>query len=579
MDICIKERRVFMWKKINDATITEADSPSIISEYIEMNNIRRSTDYLGEVKKEVRATGLGYVVQGDVSIELASNNLFAQYRATSTGKKKIFAQLANYDKSGVFQRGKLKAKPFLVPSGMLDNEDNPLRDWEKEYTNHDYVHPDIAYDDVGVGGYKYWMIASLLPALNSGGVTWEDEDLFVSNNGTDWMRVKSLYEPSKSYHAPNVSLPQQGIEQSNSRKNGFLPCPAQGQVLEMSVPASNGAAEMDRESVTVAETLPWKHDPAIMIDGGYVYTYHSFHVPIAGRTGGKNRFVVCVRSNDGVNWEVIRADGSTMLITEETSRQIFTKDAQGRYNFMYYSYSTGYTNPKVLKYGEGDYELIYGNNYALKWKGTTPYSFDFTTSYPFKELASGNHPDILLDKSNGSLYYINNDGFYISNDRGVSFTKYSNYPAWLGGLTGIPYKKAMCFGEGGKVVLVEAQRLLMPAPKRIRVSGQNSSSNRTHQVLIYTYDSIADMVSKATNGLNDGYIDLQIAKVNYETGERDSYFYPYVSTTGITSNVNNPSVAVQIGEIDVVKGDILFLYVTLNSRNGGKIVFCGLDIF
>lgn len=559
------------------ATIAEAKKlaklvqPKTYTNFIELNTVRSELTTLNPFIKDLSPMGISYALESNN--DSASNTLFAQIQSTEKGKKSIYANLMKY-MGGVSAFGILKGTPFTVPSGQFDNE-GTLPNYIDRYSKHDYCHPDIAYDTIGVAGFKYWMISSVLPANNAGDVIWEDEDLFVSNDAKNWQRVRSLYESDKTYTTASLRLPPQTLAMANARKYAFLPCPANGDTIEISVPADNGEIALDRVNITLTG-LPWKHDPAIIIDGGYVYTYHSFHLPYVDRDGGKNRFIVCVRTNDGINWEVVRTDGSTMLLTEATSRQIFTKDAQGRYNYMYYAYSRGYSNPEVIKWGENDYELYYGENFGFRVKGTTPYNFDFNKTYPVGSTGgSPNHPTVIKDGN--KLYLINNKAVYFSDNRGQTLVKLPYYPMWLGGVTGIPYKKTMCIGEGGKVILVEAQRYHMQAYVRPAVNGF-SATNDENLLFVYEYISIADFIGKATTGLVDAYVDFQLCKVNYTTQKRELIVFPAVGLMNTTTQVNKPLQRVKVAELDFQEDDTLFVYITLNSRNGAKIVFSGIDI-
>lgn len=556
----------------NVAERIEQSHPEILTDFKELDTVRGNTSDVGNLTKGLAPLGISYTLSGESNKDSMGNNLYTQHNIVTSGTKEIYINLANFinDKVSV---GKLKPMPFTVPSGQLDNE-GTLNNWNQQFNNDDLVHPDIAYSATGVAGYKYWMISSIYPSINDGKALWEDEDLFVSNNGKDWLRVKSLYEGAKSYTAPNISLPPQSLVTDSARKHAFLPVPSVGDTIETSVPADNGAPALDRVSITV-QASPWKHDPAILIDNGYVYTYHSFHLPYTDRTGGSNRFLVCIRTNDGINWEVVRTDGSTMPLTEETSRQIFTKDNQGRYNYMYYAYSRNYSNLKVVKYGEGDYELLYGYNFTFRVKGTTPYNFDFSQQYPLKDLGGGNHPAALLDK--GNLYIMTNNLLAVSSDRGESFTTYQKYPAWQGGISGYPYKKALCIGEGGKVILADVERQNTNEKSKPNVNGFSATIG-VHQMYLYEYPSVADLVSKAQNGLVDGYIDLQLVKVNYKRSSRSTRLYPYITNNATTSIVNNPLQRIKVTDIEVEGGDVLHLYVSLNARNGARIVFGGIEI-
>ena len=550
---------------------TSLGETTLITEFTDVNKTRIISSEVGTVERTISPMGLSYALTGSVEKDSLSNNIFAKHNVVKAGSKQIYVYLANFINNTV-SVGKLTPTPFTIPSGQFDNADSPVN-LTNVFDKDDYCHPNIAYDATGVAGYKYWMIASILPAYNELEATWEDEDLFVSNDAITWERIKSYYEDAKTYTATGLSLPPQILATANARKYAFLPSPSDGEQIEISVPADNGAIALDRLTITLTG-LPFKHDPAIFIDGGYVYTYHSFHVPYVDRTGGSSRFLVCVRTNDGINWEIVRTDGSTLILTEATSRQIFTKDAEGKYNYMYYAYNRNNSNPHVLKYGEGDYELVYGYNFTKRYKGTTPYNFDFTQEYSFQDQGSGNHPGLLLDSS--TLYLINQDSLYVSANRGETFTKYDHPPMWLGGLAGLSYKKSMCIGPTGKVILVEAQRqittsALIPEDNRI------ASTGRSHQLYITEYASVADLVLKAQDGLVDSYIDVQIVKTDFN-GKRLVRFFPYISNNDTTYVVNSPLQRIKLADIDVTENDTLFIYVTLNTRNGSKIIFGGIEI-
>lgn len=563
-----------LYKASLEASLNNVKSvqPRFINNFVELNKVRNAVSSVTPVAKDLMPTGVGYIVEGQSGIENASNNLYAQIQSAEKGKKGIYAHLMKF-LAGTPALGTLKPTAFTIPSGQFDN-DGTLANYNNRYSKAEYCHPNIAYDAAGVAGFKYWMISSILPANNQGDVVWEDEDLFVSNDAKNWQRVRSLYESDKSYTTATLRLPPHSLATSNARKYAFLPCPSVGDVIEISVPADNGGAALERVNITLT-ALPWKHDPAILIDGGYVYTYHSFHLPYVDRDGGKNRFIVCVRTNDGINWEVVRTDGSTMLLTEENSKTIFTKDAQGRYNYMYYAYSRGYGNPEIIKWGENDYELYYGENFQFRVKGTKPYNFDFSTTYPIGPTASGNHPGLL--KSGNTLYLINNNAVYKSTDRGATLTKLPYYPMWLGGVSGIPYKKALCVGEGGKVILVEAQRFHMQQFS-MPAENQFSATNDANFMSLYEFASVAAFEGFAQNGLVDAYMDVQLCKVNLISQKREYFVMPALSLKNLTTQVNRPLQRVKIVDMNFEQGDTLHMYVTLSSRNGAKIVFGGIDI-
>ena len=544
----------------------------MISKFVEMNKVRNSeVSTLESVRKDIGSTGLRYIVSGSSTVDSSSNNIFTQTQINSGGTRSVSVHLMKTI-DGVKTLGDLKATPFTVPSGQFDNPDT-LSNYADTYPLYSYVHPSIAYNATGIGGFKYWMMASTLPAGNMGDSTWEDEDVFVSNDAKTWQRVRSLYEDAKDYTTATLRLPPHNLVKTNARKNAFLPCPSVGDTIEISVPANNGAPALERTNITLV-ALPWKHDPFIMFDGGYLYAYVSYHLPYVDRDSGKNRFIVCVRTANGVDWDVVRSDGSTMRLTETSSRTIFTKDEQGRYNYLAYFYNYGGSNPEVIKYGEGDYEFIYGNNFSRRYKGTAPYAFNFTDILPMQDVGSFNHPTLLLNA--GTLYLLNHKALYASTDRGVTFTQYAKNPTWVGGVASIDYKKALCIGTGGKLMYVDTQRIV--SANTLGIQGGFTTSNNINLLTTYEYPSVADFVSKATNGLVDAYIDVQLIVSNQAAKTRSVHFYPAVSLNSMSASVNLPMQRITIDTIDFQAGDLLTFYVTLNSRNGAEIQFGGIDI-
>lgn len=211
---------------------------------------------------------------------------------------------------------------------------------------------------------------------------------------------------------------------------------------------------------------------------------------------------------------------------------------------------------------------------ALKLKLPPPYNFDFSTQYPLQEKSAGNHPGLL--RSGNDLYLTTNDGFYKSTDRGTTFTALADYPFWLGGFTGLAYKKALCIGESGKVILVEAQRFVLngfSAP----VNDNFSTTNNSNLMFVYEYASVAELISMA-NKLNDAYIDIQLYKVNYADSSRQYYVKPALGMTRLSGSVHNPLQRVKITDIVCKAGDVLHLYLILNARNAASVNFGCIEI-
>ena len=522
---------------------------------------------LTPIEKQLAPLGISYSVLS--SEDSAGNNLFAQVDAKITGKKSVYAYLMK-TVADVKQVGVLKHTPFTTPSGSLDNPNS--FSFADKYPNYLTTHPSIAYTETPIAGFKYWMVSSTFPPTSEGGVLWEDEDLFVSNDAKSWQRVRSMYETDKSYTTATLRLPPQTLVTSGSRKNMFLPSPVAGGTFEVSVPVTNGLPAIDRKSYTVSSKLPWKHDPNLIIDGGYVYVYHSFNVFFDQRNDKKSHFFVCVRTSNGIDWDFVRSDGSTLRITEETSKQVFTKGADGKYNYLSYAYDDGRSDPEVVKFGEGDYELFYGRNFTTRFHGTTPYSFDFQSPAVVKDLSNMNHPTLIL--VGGVLYNLSNYYCHTSVDRGTTWTKLPHYPLWRGGAYGFNYKKSGCIGEGGKFIVADVVRISAQAYE----VNTRAVTNDVNTMNLFEFSSFADFLDKANNGLVDAYIDVQITKVNLDTKSRTVINLPNISLTNASLGGNLGLQRLKIAELNISTGDVIYFNISLNSRNNAKITFGGIEI-
>lgn len=548
--------------------------PMEVSAFVELDRVLEYHPIdLVPFTKNVGPNGSYFAVQGEAGVDAKGNNLFAKIENIPAGDVTLVADLS-CRAEGVSNTPKVSMTMIETASGMLDNP-NPLASYVGRYPLDNYAHPSIAYTDTPIGGFKYWCVASILPGADADAI-WEDEDILVSNDGVTWERVRSLYETDKAYTTDTLRLPPHDFA-SGARVHGFLPVPDLGDTIEISMPADNGAAAVDNLTITVGPTLPWKHDPCILIDGGYVYIYHSFHVPYVDRQGGTNRFVVCTRTNDGVNWECVRSDGSTYALDSPTAaRQMFTKDGSGRYNYLHYAYATGNSNPEVIKYGAGDYEFIYGANFSRRHAGTTPWDFDFSTSLPFQDVGSGNHPGLLYTGS--ELLLVNSDTLYRSTDRGVSFTAKPFYPLWVGSVDNLPYRKSMCMGPSGEVLVVDTKRLTNAASAARGVGEAYAQTHRYHKIFLARFDSVADFIAAADDGLDDAYIDVQVDIINEPNLTRKCLFRNYIGNVSTTGGVNNPYQLVPLLDLDIEDNDVVYVYLTLTARGDSKVGVNGLSI-
>lgn len=543
-------------------------STKIVSQFTQLDKVRDPTyTSLAPVGKDVGPLGITYSLKS--TEDSAANNLYAKHDVTETAKKAIYMHVMKFV-NDVRTVGVLSPTPFTVPSGSLDNPDS-FADVSK-YPNYMTVHPSMAYTDTAINGFKYWMVSSTFPPTSQGGVLWEDEDLFVSNDAKNWQRVRSMYETDKSYTTSALRLPPQNIVTTGARKNAFLPSPVVDSVFEVSFPANNGQLAVERQNFTVGNGLPWKHDPYLLIDGGYVYVYHSFNLFFKEGGAKKSHFFVCVRTSNGIDWDFVRSDGSTLRITEETSKQVFTKGADGKYNYLSYAYDNSRSNPEVIKFGANDYTLFYGRNFTEKFQSTTPYGFDFSSGTVVKDLGNMNHPTLTVQ--GGVLYNISNYWVHSSTDRGATWIKLPNYPMWRGGVSGFNYRKSSCVGEGGKFIVADVTRNIAPA---FTVDSRSVTSD-VNTMQFYEYPDFSDFLAKANIGLIDAYADLQIAKVNLVTKTRTLINIPAVSLRNSSISGNNVLQPIKVAELDMVAGDTIHFNVTLNSRNNAQINFGGIEI-
>lgn len=540
------------------------------TQFVELDKARDATSTVTDVTKDIGPLGVNYSVKGGDATDHAANILYSQIMLRDFGKKSVYANVQKYIGEAKAVKS-LDKTAFNIPSGSLDNPN--VFSTASAFPLAAYAHPSIKYTATPIAGFKYWMVASMyIPAATLGAVLWEDEDLFVSNDAKEWQRVRSLYETDKTYTTTALRLPPQNLAKGVSRENAFLPIPPLGSTFEVSVPASGGRPAFERVQATIDVSGSWKHDPYLFLDDGYIHVYHTFNLRCSVLGADVARFFVCVRTNNGIDWDVVRNDGSTMRITEQTSRELFTKDSSGRYNYLNYQFGGSRGNPEVVKYGENDYELFYGYNFSLKYAGSTPYNFDFSTPLTVQDVGSSNHPTLLLDS--GILYLLANTKVYSSTDRGASWIAYPHYPLWLGGVSGISYKKSCCIGDEGKLIVADAQLIDMPSHTK------NSMYTTSAYIMsLYEYSSLAQFIDYANTGLVDAYVDILLVTTDIEWGVvRKVNYVPYVGSTSYTIGNSRTLDTIKVADIDFKATETVHAYIALNSRNGARIDFGGIYV-
>src|SRR5690606_16282021 len=113
--------------------------------------------------KKNPSKGIDYAVEPEaVPFKLAS---FFSSVNLDAGKYSLQAMVKATDNTGaIIDTIVPGVQTFQIPSGMLREEG--VADSNLFLLNEDdYCHPSVAYDSIGVAGYKYWMLTSILPQL------------------------------------------------------------------------------------------------------------------------------------------------------------------------------------------------------------------------------------------------------------------------------------------------------------------------------------------------------------------------------------------------------------------------------
>jgi hypothetical protein len=374
-----------------------------------------------------------------------------------------------------------------------------------------YVHPSIDYSATALNGYNYFMFVSNYPRENP---AYEDDDLLVSADGQNWIRVPE-------YGSSGVGEPQlpenvflTGTD--NGREKTFVPIPPAGTSFQM-----NGA--------TFTPSRSLKHDPEILIEGGYLHLYNFYNFYESNGLGGYDstkyhRFVVVFRTNDLRNWEICRTDGSTITASAANIAEIFSQSSvDGKDNFIRYMNwnvepNLKDSNMQVVKDGVGTWYAYYkeygdytNSNIGLKrFEGTSHLNFDWTqfdycaaSSVPVTQ----EHPAVFY--YNTKFYYITHDILYESSD-GINFSPLTNQP--FPTVIGTPYKTDVCIGAGGNLFIATSSlfyNYVKPTESIIQ-SGRDVMTN------VFKMSSFADVLTCATSSkiMASAYVNITIHPAN-----------------------------------------------------------------
>ena len=442
-------------------------------------------------------------------------------------------------------------------------------------TDYQFIHPDMCYAPNGVGGYKYWMINS---NFANGSDPTEDTDLFVGNDGVNWTKVRGNYET----YAGGLPFKNPPVYWNTPYKNAFLPCPI-----------TNESFEFAKDTVTETSTIKayLNHDPAISYHNGYVNIYLIYVVGFVNSTDKDHMYAICVRTNDGVNWEIVREDGTTMPYNDVNARLIFTK-TNGVRNHLRYVYRAGGTAggegfaPQVVRvsdtewyyYAASKYNVTPQTGYSMyvkRYKGSSPYTFDFTK------------PEILSKNNNtgGALwhfgmryyngtFYCMTMGYVFTSADGVNFTT-TNYPFFWRGMSADLYKPTFVVGHDSRVKIAYGIQVTLGVPHPYQVQrpknqyGDNRISIDAKVVgtLVVDYPSLTDIMSRSNTAVADAYADVIVMSISQSSRNVRVALVPCVRDFAEIAST-----------LDVMFDDDIYTLTHLNARNGGKLDFRGIAV-
>ncbi len=512
-------------------------------------------------------------VEGDPSINHQQTTLVCSKLARFNGKASIYIDAGEGDSN----------KPpikMLRTITSLNHMSYGFENYNHRGVNpHQYVHPDTAYSETAIAGYKYWMINSNYPdhtAVN------EDPDLLVSNDGLNWERVRGFLEDNDA--SIGFKLPE--IFWDTSNKNTFMPIPVIGNEFEFA--KVGDLVETD----TINTYL--HHDPAIATHDGYVIFYMPMNFGFT-TTAKDHKYVVCIRTNDGLNWEIVREDGTTMPYNEANAKLIFTKTGGVRNHIMY----RGTTDvvsvqgrdlvPQIVKVSDSEW-YYYAHtrnpdNYPdsgfvlniVRYAGTSPYTFNFDEPESTHKVnnVGGTMWHFAIQYYDG-LFYLLFNGFLATSEDGTSFNV-NQYPFFWRGMCTALYKPSFVRGHDGKIKVAysityhgaQPDALAPQIPSHINSSINSIFYSRQGMTgtIITEFPSLANMVSDSTTAIKDGYVDVVVMVISQRSRTAQIRLFP-----GLRENT------VLDSDVDIGMDDEIYVLAHMNSRNGGKVRFGGVAV-
>lgn len=438
-----------------------------------------------------------------------------------------------------------------------------------------WIHPDMCYAPEGVGGYKYWMVNSNFP---NGNDRQEDANLFVSNDGVNWTRVRGFNETDDG----GVGFKTPQIHWTSNYANGFMSIPRNGNSFEFALASTI-------ETKTIVGHL--NHDPAISYHNGYVNVYILYNVGFsADQNAMTDKYTVCYRTNNGIDWEIVREDGSTMPYNADNAQLIFTKTNGVRNHVRHISKTVGVggweLSPQIVKVSDTEW-YYYARDYSnvtptsgqsmnlIRYRGTSPYTFNFND----RQIISKNNANGGLLWHFGvryydGVFYCMTNGFVFTSTDGINFTT-TPYPFFWRGMSSDIYKPTFVVGHDGKVKMAYGIQSHLAVPHSY--NPQNPVSlvdlNRVQanlkitSTLITQYTSLADIMNRSNSPVEDAYVDIIVMSISQRTKSTQVRLLPCLRSYSELLNT-----------IDISFDDEVYVVAHMNTRNGGSVEFSGVAV-
>ena len=437
-----------------------------------------------------------------------------------------------------------------------------------------WIHPDMCHANPSVGGYKYWMVDSLYP---NGNDRVEDVELFVSNDAMNWKRVRGFLESSDD----GIGFKNPQVFWDTKYPNAFLPIPITGNSFEFA-----------KQSVTETSTILGylNHDPAITYHDGYVIAYILYNFGFTIPNNYNHKYIICLRTNNGTDWEIVRQDGSTMPYNEANAKLLFTK-TNGVRNHHYYKTTTASIagrdlSPQMVKVSDTEFHMYTRDEPAftkpsagvgldmIRYSGTTPYTIDYSNGVVMsRDNATSNRLWHFGMRFYNGKYYLLTNGFMLTSTDGLNF-KTPTHPFFWRGMSADLYKPTFVLGHDGKVKIAYgighwnaaphayAPQITQGLPRNNLIFVPISNTG----TYICQYDNLTDIENRGAVPTKDAYVDVAVMIISQRTKTIAIHLIPAVR--GFT----------QLKGVSVSYDDEIYAVAYLNTRNGGTVTFGGVAV-